>query len=155
MRCARRRPCIHLAGVLAEVLDAGAAVDGQGAGLDDHGERLARARTGVLHGRLPVRRGAEEAVLHVPSAPVLVRPVERVRQLGQPAEAAEQLHAGRDPHHARDLEDGGLEREDGGGEQVSPLLVLLKLLERKPTEDCIVHLKHRAGVENLRASCKF
>jgi hypothetical protein len=62
---------MHLLGVLAEVLDAGAAVDGRGAGLDDHGERLALARAGVLHGRLPVRCGAEKAKLHVPPAPVL------------------------------------------------------------------------------------
>jgi len=143
---------MHLLGVLAEVLDAGAAVDGRGAGLDDHGERLALARAGVLHGRLPVRRGAEEAPLHVPQAPVLVRRLERVRQLGQPAEAAEQLQAGREPHHARDLHDGRLEHEDGGGEQVPPLLELLEVPRRKPTEDRVVHLEHRSGIQHLRAS---
>jgi hypothetical protein len=92
---------LPLACGLAEVLDTGAAVDGGGAGLDDHGSGLpapvpeyptAVSRCDV------VLSLAEEAVLHasVPHAPVLrlVRRVEGARQLGQPAEAAEQLEEG-------------------------------------------------------------
>jgi hypothetical protein len=83
---------------------------------------------------------------------VLVRRLERVRQLGQPAEAAEELQARREPHDARDLDDGRLEHEDGGGEQVPPLLELLEVPRRKPTEDRVVHLEHRSGIQHLRAS---
>ena len=65
---------------------------------------------------------AEEAILHasVPHAPVLVRRVEGARQLGQPAEAAEQLEAGWEPHHAGGVCEGRVQHADGGGEEIAP-----------------------------------
>jgi hypothetical protein len=121
----------------------------------DHGEGPALARGPALeystrvNSSLAAQHGAEEAILEVPQAPVLVRLVEGVLQLLQAAEEADELQAGREPHEAGDLEDGRLEHGDGGGEQVPAPLEGAKLHRWEQAENRVVHLEHGPGVEHL------
>jgi hypothetical protein len=93
-------------------------------------------------GRL-FRRRAHEAVLRVPPAPVVVRPVERRRQVRQAPQASVKLQVRRELRDPRDLDDGRGEGGYGGGEQVA--LVHVVLLAGVAPENEVVHLVGRGG----------